>query len=182
MGKYTHPRPLDIPHPTKRPKRFTAKQKKFAEVLIRTNNASEAARQAYPDSKNPGSIGSTVKKAILPTLIEVLDKAGATDEKIAQTIFEALDATKLYYSKAAGDWKDHADYDARIKAAELASKLKNKFPKKEMEVEHNFNVIVARGNDVYLPVRGDNLESGYSSVRGEDIIIEQTKDEIDQIP
>jgi hypothetical protein len=109
------------------------------------NKAAKAAgisrRTAIRADKDP-RIQSAMAKA--------LDKVGCTEEKIATTVFEALDATKVISANVVAksgdgmadansmtkDFVDVPDFQARIKAAELAGKFRGDFVERsELELK-----------------------------------------------
>lgn len=124
----------------------TIKEKRFVKEYSKDGNATRAAREVYDVSNNnsAAAIGSEILRKL--NISEVLDKAGVTDEKIAQTIFDGMEASKpisVVGGKDAGeasmDFIDVPDTPSRLKAAELASKLKGHLKDK---VEHGGSIIL----------------------------------------
>jgi len=96
-------------------------------------------------------------------MAQALEKVGATKEKIALTVLEAMDATKVISANVVRgrsdsladekdgmadahsmtkDFVDVPDFQARIKAAELAGKFRGDFTEKvehSGEINHNVN-------------------------------------------
>lgn len=106
----------------KRPPK-TIKEKKWAKEYVKTGNATEAAARVY-DVKNRDSANAVGNENIAKlSFVEILDKAGVTDERLAETLNEAMVANKLHSSPTEPD-REVADWQARLKATELATKAK----------------------------------------------------------
>lgn len=135
----------------KRPPR-TIKEKKFVKEYLKTGNATEAAAKVYDVSNraSAGAIGGENLQKL--TISQILDNAGLTDEKIGKTLNEAIEANKpigAINSKDADsstmDFIDVPDWQARLKATELASKIKGHLkdrivgdPNEPLHVNHTF--------------------------------------------
>lgn len=114
----------------KRPPK-TLKEKRFLKKYLEIGNATEAASQVYDvvDRNSAKALASQVLAKL--TITDVLDKIGVTDEKIAQTVMDGMEANKPISavsgkdaSEASVDFIDVPDWTARLKATELASKMK----------------------------------------------------------
>lgn len=129
----------------KRPPK-TIKEKKFVNEYLKTGNATEAASKIYDVSNRNSarSIGSeNLAKLDFPS---ILDRAGITDDFIAKTMKEGMEASKpisAVSGKDAGeasmDFIDVPDWQARLKATELATKAKGHLKDK---IEHSGEVKV----------------------------------------
>ena len=114
----------------KRPPK-TLKERKFLKVYSETGNATEAASQTYNviDRDSARSLGTQVLARL--SISDTLDKIGVTDEKIATTVLDGMEANKPISavagrdaSEASVDFIDVPDWSNRLKATELASKMK----------------------------------------------------------
>jgi phage terminase small subunit len=115
---------------TKRPPK-TLKEKRFVKEYAIDGNGTRAAMEVYDVSnKNSAAVIASQNLTRL-NIYEVLDRAGVTDDKIAQTVGEGMGATKPISavagkdaSEASVDFIDVPDWPSRLKATELASKMK----------------------------------------------------------
>ena len=130
---------------TKRPPK-TLKEKKFLKIYAETGNATEAAAQVYDvkDRDSANALGSETLAKL--SIVDILDKAGVTDEKIAQTVLDGMEANKPISavagkdaSEASVDFIDVPDWTNRLKATELASKMKGHMKEK---VEHSGSIVM----------------------------------------
>lgn len=121
---------MDQSKKTKRPPK-TIKEKKFLQEFIKTGNATEAASRVYDvkNRKNARAIGTETLAKL--DITEIMEKKGLTDEKITDTLIEGMEATKPISavggrdaSEASMDFIDVPDWTNRLKATELASKIK----------------------------------------------------------
>lgn len=129
----------------KEQQQLTIKQARFLQIYLETGNATEAAMQAYDvkDRKSAKSIGAeNLSKLDLTTILEA---NGLTDSYISRLLRRAAKAKKVisaavYASgkdgKPVNDFIEVPDWGSRLKALELALKLKNKFPAEKVKVEH----------------------------------------------
>lgn len=133
------------------------KEKETAYIKARAKGKSirKAAKAAKVSTAT--AVRAEADPRIKSEMAVALEKAGATKDKIAQTVLEAMDATKVISANivinqgkkgataneqdgmkpADGmtkDFVDVPDYQARIKAAELAGKFRGDFVEKS-EVE-----------------------------------------------
>lgn len=131
-------------------------QRKYITQRVKGNSTRKAAKEA-------GISHATAMRAekdprIKSAMAKALDKVGCTEKKIAQTVLEALDATKVISANIVRkgataserdgmkdadentkDFVDVPDFQARIKAAELAGKFRGDFIEKQ-QVEHSGSV------------------------------------------
>lgn len=128
----------------KRPPK-TIKEKKFVKEYIKNGgNATKAAKKVYDTTSynSSANIGyQNLKKLDFPA---ILDRAGITDDFIAKTMKEGMEAIKpisAVNGKDAGeasmDFIDVPDWQARLKATELATKAKGHLKDK---IEHSGEV------------------------------------------
>lgn len=119
----------------KRPPR-TLKQRRWVKLYLQYNNATKAAVEAYGcDEASAGQIGWENLQKL--DFTELLEEAGVTDSKIATVVKDGMEANKVISAnvypdgktgKPVNDFIEVEDHPTRLKAAEIASKLKNKFP------------------------------------------------------
>lgn len=110
----------------------TIKEKKFLQEFIKTGNATEAASRVYDVTNRDSakSIGSEILTKL--DITEIMEKKGLTDEKITDTLIKGMEANKTVRSAdpnvesdaESNDFIDIPDWQARLKATELASKIK----------------------------------------------------------
>jgi hypothetical protein len=127
--------------------RMSVRERKFFKHVAEGMSAQEAARKAgYAESfcKTKAYVKVSDGK-----FTEVLDKAGVTDEKIAETVLNGLDADKVISANvhsptgegmadAHGTTKDFIevpDHPTRLKAADMAAKMKDHYPKEKTPLE-----------------------------------------------
>lgn len=129
----------------KRPPK-TIKERRFVKEYLKTGNATEAASRVYDvkDRMSASAIGGENLGKL--TITDILDKYGVTDEKIATTVKEGMEASKPISavggkdaSEASMDFIDVPDWANRLKATELASKMKGHLKDK---IEHSGEVKV----------------------------------------
>jgi len=138
-------------------KRLTESQVIFAKEFVENGqNGKAAAMVAYPDA-SPDSAKVTASRnldnpKILSLIENALNKKGVTEDAIAETISDALKAKKSYVqvesfgrgesssSLVESEVPDHA---TRLKAAEMATKLKG-LNAPEVH-KHEFQGVLATG-------------------------------------
>ena len=97
----------------KRPPK-TIKEKKFIKEYIKTGNATEAASRVYDvSSKNSAAVIGNENLRKL-NIVDVMEKAGITDEKLTKKLDEGLEASK----------EGGTDYITRHRYLETALRLK----------------------------------------------------------
>ena len=128
---------MDQSKKTKRPPK-TIKEKKFLQEFIKTGNATEAASRVY-DVTNRDSAKSIGSENLTKLdIVSIMEKRGLTDEKITDTLYEGMEANKTVRSAdpniesdaESNDFIDIPDWQARLKATELASKIKGHLKEK----------------------------------------------------
>jgi len=125
----------------------TIKEKRFAQVYLQTGNATEAAAQAYDtkDRVSAATIGyQNVRKL---QMTDHLEKAGVTDEKLAEVIFDGLEASVITKKGEFADWR------ARAKFAEIALKLKGHMndPESENQVANFYQFLLSLRQQYEVP-------------------------------
>lgn len=128
----------------KRPPK-TIKEKKFVKEYLKTGNATEAAAKVYDVSTRDVARNIGSQNVAKLSIEDELDKAGLTDGKIANTLNEATEAQKIVSSyntnkesnAGTDDFIEIPDWQARLKAIELASKIKGHLKDR---LEHNGNI------------------------------------------
>lgn len=127
---------------------MTNKQRVFIGEIAKGATLKDAALVAYDTNEaNASKMGHQVMNALEVSFPEALDRAGATDAKVAAVVMSALDATNTYYSKAKQDFIEGADWLARLKAADMIMKVKRHYPKEAVDVEHSYSFVVTRGDE-----------------------------------
>lgn len=146
-------------------KPHTDKQKLYFEYLLTGITQTEAAIKAGYAPSCAGSLASHNLDVFSNYWSELLRIAGCNDAKIAKTISEGLDATKVvgYLQKnnndksdklskdgkvkeprpeieVSNDFVDVPDFTNRAKFAEIALKLRNAYPKEQLVVEHKGDI------------------------------------------
>lgn len=135
----------------KRPK--TKKQKAFFKNIANGDTKHQAAKKA--GYKCPGSSAKETIEKYQDYWNDLLNKANATDEFIAQTIYEGLKATKvvgylqsvnkdqdgqMHKVKAdmcvSNEFVEVADYPTRAKFVDIALRLKNAYPAAKMPTDN----------------------------------------------
>jgi phage terminase small subunit len=114
----------------KRPPK-TLKERKFVKEYAKDGNGTRAASEVYDVSNNNSAAVIASQNLSRLNIYDVLDRAGVTDDKIAETIGEGMQANKPISavggrdaSEASVDFIDVPDWPSRLKATELASKMK----------------------------------------------------------
>lgn len=106
----------------------TSKQKKFFANIARGDTQHQAAIKA--GYKAPGASASQNIENYKDYWSELLNKAGATDEVLAQTISEGLKSIKPIGEGVL----TCADYAVRAKYVDIALKLKSAYPAEKREI------------------------------------------------
>lgn len=129
-------------------KPLTPKQRKFIQGVISGKSQTDAAIEAYDTNSraSAASVGNAVMDMIAVKFPELMDKLGVNDERIVEVLNRGLDASTSYYSKSEKEMIEVADWHARLKAVDIALKLKSKYPKEKVESEHNYNFVITRGD------------------------------------
>lgn len=81
----------------KRKRRMPLKQRRFFKELLRSKNAKEAAIKAGYSPKAAKVTACRILTDVNPTFIQILEKHGLTEDKIAQTLVEGLEASTLFF-------------------------------------------------------------------------------------
>lgn len=124
--------------------KLTPQQARFVAAYIRTGNATEAAKAAGCRCKTEESFrsrGSQLLKELDFPIQAIMAEAGLTSLAILRTLAEGLSAKQIHIaiSKKTGQVHKHEtpDWGARARFTDMALKLKNAYPKKQMELELN---------------------------------------------
>jgi hypothetical protein len=135
--------------------RDKSKQKVYLKERVKGNSIRKAAAAANVSRKTAERAEKDPE--IKSAMRRALDKVGADDKKIARTVFEGLDATKVISANIinqAGDghadansmtkdFIDVPDYQSRIKAAELAGKFRGDFiERSQVDLNANMKMII----------------------------------------
>jgi phage FluMu gp28-like protein len=145
---------------SKKTKPRTRRQKAFIEALPTAKSMSDAARKA--GYKDPGQSGWENKKKL--EISDDLESVGLTNRQIAQNIMDATKAMKkigaqviVKDGKRPGrqerevEYIEMEDWPSRLKANEIAIRLKDLNPSEKKEVKHSGKLTLAD----YLLSEGD---------------------------
>lgn len=131
------------------PRKLTEKQKKAVAILVEDGGSvSGAMRKA---GYSPATAKTPSKLTDSPAFIDYLEKAGVTDQKLAQVLNEGLNATKAVVMAAETNdsFVDiQPDYQTRHKYLETAIKVKG-------------HVKPQDGGNTYIFNKGDIVKSKY---------------------
>lgn len=97
----------------------TLKEKMFVREYMKTGNATEAAARVYDVSTRDVARNIGSQNVAKLSIVEIMEQNGLTDEKITQTLNDGMDATEIDITG-----KEIPVWTARLKATELASKIK----------------------------------------------------------
>lgn len=124
-------------------KKLTLKQKKFAEEVIKTRNATEAAFRSYNVSKRGSAevIGSNnmKKPRILNEIDRLMEEQKITDEFMMKQLKEGMKADVVSSYKGEAEQTEIPDHNVRFKYLEAGMKLKDWFPSEKIE-SRNINI------------------------------------------
>lgn len=148
----------------KKVRSLTLREKRLIKYLPQAKTISEAMRKAgYSESIiNSGKARKEVLQK--PTIIEVMEKQGITDERVMQVLDDGLKADKVISAtiiagngegmkdadSMSKDFIEVPDHPTRHKFFDSACKLKSLYPSEKVEVEHTGQVLV-----VHIPVKGE---------------------------
>ena len=118
------------------------KQRKFIKEYIKTGNATQSVVRAGYKSKNPEvSASQLLRNANVQDEIKnVLDKAGLTDEYLANGLKEAIEKGLSSERRTLSDG---------IRSIELVARLKDKFPAERKQIETK---------SLHLSLKGKSIE------------------------
>lgn len=136
--------------------------------IAKGKSNTEAAMVAY-DTKNPDVVGANVAKRLEEKFPDVMNRVGGTDEKIAKVVVDAMRAKRTWYSKVKGEYVTEKDHFIRLKATELAAKLKG-LTKDDPAASFNMNFMVTTSD----------ISTG--GIDDEPIIVEKVAPEADNTP
>jgi len=110
---------------------------------LATLNPTEAARVAYPNSKNPDMMA--VANMRKPKILALIEKH-VLDVDVAVVLKEQLHAKKKIYDPSIKSLIDEPDNAARLKAVDIALKVKDAYPGGSgAGVGNSFTFIVQKG-------------------------------------
>lgn len=109
------------------------KQKRWVQEYLKHGNKFKAAQVAYPtatpDTQNHISVTQLKKPLVVQYARELMDKAGISDEKIAEKLNLIIESGTNQNALAQSK-PDHA-----LKALEMAIKVKDLFPAEKKQIE-----------------------------------------------
>ena len=123
-------------------KKVNPKQRKFIKEYIKTGNATQSVLKAGYKTKNPEvSASQLLRNANVQDEIKnVLDKAGLTDEYLAEGLKFAIEKGLASERRTLSDG---------IRSIELAARLKDKFPAERKEIATQ---------SLHLSLKGKSIE------------------------
>ena len=139
-----------------KPKVLNERQKRalqlYSEMGARPENKKAAGIAAgYTSSSATSCVSNALKQK---PIINELGKAGVTNEKIAKTISEGLEATHPMSKE------NKADFNARSKFVSEANKIMDNYPAKKIKIEE-------RGVIVHLSTDDETAIKQFYNMRGE---------------
>lgn len=122
--------------------KLNPKQRKFIKEYVKTGNASQSVVNAGYKAKNPEVSASQLLKNnnVQDEIKTVLDKAGLTDEYIAEGLKTAVEK---------GLSSDRHTLSDGLRGIEMIAKLKDKFPAERKQIETK---------SLHLSLRGKSIE------------------------
>lgn len=110
--------------------RVSVKERKLINGVIKGKGITQSAKDAGYSPHSASAIGCRVlqKPAVQSALIQAMEKAGITDDKIAETLKDAMDAeipTKL---------GSIPDFNSRLKAVDISIKVKGGYAPDKLAV------------------------------------------------
>lgn len=122
--------------------KLNPKQRKFIKEYVKTGNASQSVVNAGYKAKNPEVSASQLLRNtnIQDEIKTVLDKAGLTDEYIAQGLKTAVEK---------GLSSDRHTLSDGLRGIEMIAKLKDKFPAERKQIETK---------SLHLSLKGKSIE------------------------
>jgi len=141
----------------KKKRALTLRERRFIKALPTSKSISEAMRKAgYSDSViDRGLADSPFRKTqVLTAMQEALEKAGISDEKLAQKIKEGLDCEKVVTATEKGiitDEKAFPDFATQHRYLDTALTLRSDYPNEKLEVEHTGLIEV-----FHIPLKDQN--------------------------
>lgn len=122
--------------------KLNPRQRKFVKEYTKTSNATESAKKAGYSPKTAYSIGSELlkKPEIITEISNTLEKAGLTDEFIAQGLKDAVNI---------GLSSERHTLSDGLRGLEMIAKLKDRFPAERKQIETK---------SLHLSLRGKSIE------------------------
>lgn len=122
--------------------KLNPKQRKFIKEYVKTGNASQSVVNAGYKAKNPEVSASQLLRNtnIQDEIKTVLDKAGLTDEYIAEGLKTAVEK---------GLSSDRHTLSDGLRGIEMIAKLKDKFPAERKQIETK---------SLHLSLKGKSIE------------------------
>ena len=149
MNRWKHKNPV-------RTKTEKKKEKQFVENLFKNGgNQTKAVLEMEPNRTYFGAAheGSRLAKLIKKDIRETFDEIGLTDTRIGEVLRDGMEAAKVISAKVFPDGRDGMpvddfievpDWNSRLRAAEVAAKIKGLIGRKDDAPTVN-NFVVVRG-------------------------------------
>lgn len=131
--------------------KLNPRQRKFVKEYTKTSNATESAKKAGYSPKTAYSIGSELlkKPEIITEISNTLEKAGLTDDYIAEGLKTAVEK---------GLSSERHTLSDGLRGIEMIAKLKDKFPAERKQIETKSLHLSLRGKSI------EELEQEYQSL------------------
>lgn len=135
-----------------KPRPLTLKQLAFARKVAQTLSPTQAAMDVYKSSTRDIARKTAKRNMDNPRILSILGNY-VTDEDIAKTLKEQLEAKKVSYTPD-GRMED-PDNMARLKAVDIALKVKGAYPQDALKLGggqgNTFNFIISKAEKRILP-------------------------------
>lgn len=127
------------------------RQRKFIKEYVKTGNASQSVVKAGYKTKTPNVLGSQLltRDNIQSEIATVLDKAGLTDEYIADGLKTAVEK---------GLSSERHTLSDGLRGIEMIAKLKDRFPAERKQIETKSLHLSLRGKSI------EELEQEYNAL------------------
>lgn len=131
--------------------KINPKQRRFAKEYVKTGNVTQSAKNAGYSEQSAHVIGSRLlkKDTIQDEIKSVLDKAGLTDEYIAEGLKTAVEK---------GLSSERHTLSDGLRGIEMIAKLKDRFPAERKQIETKSLHLSLRGKSI------EELEQEYQSL------------------
>jgi phage terminase small subunit len=123
--------------------RLSPKQRKLVQYLTQGMTVTAAALKAGYSAKSPGQAGYQALKTVRLKIPDIMDKQGLSDQKLVKKYLQpALEASTTRYVVVGRKGKERIEeyediaWDARLRALDMAFKLKGSYAPVEQQLQH----------------------------------------------
>ena len=133
------------PRPPKPRQKLNIRERKFIKGIVSGLSATEAMRQAgYAETTARIKQGAKLAQ-VSESIQAICERLGLSDEAIVSTLASGLVAQKCISAIGEADGKstdfvEVPDWSNRLKAADMALKVKGKYPSEKLDVKHTGSV------------------------------------------